>query len=201
LHDDDAVRLAEAFRIQGKGPPLSGRLALLCGAVAVTLATVIRAAIDGVVTGCEFTPYLPFVLLSAVLLRWWQASVVALASVVILGLLFVGPPDALSGSSCFLSSAGIFLGASAAMICGVILVRRLIHSIHTAGADETAGGVVFSLQDGEVWASWYGQGPPVLLGSQTKVSTMMKDFLAQVEVGKRLNGRPESRTMTDALSP
>ena len=185
----DAARLADTFHRLAKSTPLSGRLALLCGLVVLALATVVRAAIDPAVTGCEFTPYLPFVLLSAVLLRWWQAGLVALASAGILGLLFIGPPSLLLGSSCYLSSAGIFLGASAAMIGCVALVRRLFHSIRTAGADETAGGVVFSLEDGEVWASWYGQGPPVLLGSQAKVSTMMKDFLAQVELGNRLNSR------------
>ena len=51
----------------------------------------------------------------------------------------------------------------------------------------SAGGIVFSLEKGEVWASWYGHGAPVHLGSQRKVSEMMEDFLAQVEVGKRLN--------------
>ena len=146
------------------------------------------AAIDGVATGCEFTPYLPFVLVSAVLLRWWQAALIALFSVAILGLLFMGPPSALAASCCFLSSAGVFLAASAAMIGGVHLVRRLFVSLQRPGADETAGGVVFSLSDNQVWASWYGQGAPVLLGSEAKVSTMMQDFLAQVEVGKRLNG-------------
>ena len=173
-----------------QGPPLTGRLALLCGIVALSFATLIRAAIDGVVTGCEFTPYLPFVLLSAVLLRWWKAGLVALASVAILGLLFIGPPYALLGSTCFMSSAATFLGASAAMIGFVMIVRRWFHSIRLAGADESAGGVVFSLEDSRVWASWYGQGQPVLMGSQERVSTMMEDFLAQVEVGKRLNGEP-----------
>jgi hypothetical protein len=49
-------------------------MALLCGIFAVALPTAIRAAIDGVVTGCEFTPYLPFVLFSAILLRWWKVA-------------------------------------------------------------------------------------------------------------------------------
>lgn len=172
-----------------QGPPLSGRLALLCGIVAIASATVIRAAIDGMVTGCEFTPYLPFVLISAVLLRWWQAGLVALASAAVLGLLFIGSPDELLESDCFLSSALIFLAASAAMIGSVIIAWRLLLSAHRAGADESEGGIVFSLEDGEVWACWYGQGPPVLLGSQAKVSSMMEDFLAQIEIGKRLNGR------------
>lgn len=172
--------------------PLTGRLALLCGLAVVSVATAIRAAIDSNVTGCEFTPYLPFVLASAILLRWWQAGLIALASVAIVGGLFMGPPDELLRSQCFLPSSGIFLASSAAMIGFVCLVRRLILSMKAPGADETAGGVVFSLEDGEVWASWYGQGPHVLMGSQSKVTAMMEDFLAQVEVGNWLN-RPRRR--------
>ena len=172
------------------GPLLTGRFALLCGILVLAFATSIRAAIDGIVTGCEFTPYLPFVLLSAVFLRWWQAGLVALLSVALLGLLFIGPPNDLLGSSCFLSSAATFLAASTAMIGSVLLVRSLIVSMHRSGEDEAAGGVVFSLEEGKVWASWYGRGPSVLLGSQNKVSTMMKDFLAQEEVARRMNGRP-----------
>jgi len=169
-------------------PPLEGRLALLAAIAAETSATAIRAAVDGVVTGCEFTPYLPFVMLSAVLLRWWQSALIALVSVPILGMSFIATPDHLLHSQCFLSSAAIFLAASGAMIGFVMLARGLFHALHRPGADESDGGVVFSLEDGEVWASWYGRGRPVLLGSQEKVSSMMHDFLAQVEVGKRLNG-------------
>ena len=159
--------------------------------LALVVATVIRAAIDPVVTGCEFTPYLPFVLLCAILLPWWEASLVALASVPILGLLFLGTPSELAISSCFLSSTAIFLTASAGMICFVAVVRRVLVSIQRSGADESAGGVLFSLDQGEVWASWYGRGPRVLLGSEEKVSGMMEDFLAQGEVARRLNGDRE----------
>jgi hypothetical protein len=182
-------------------PPLTGRLALLCALLAIAFGTIFRAAINDTVTGCEFTPYLPFVLLSAVLLRWWQAALVALCSTAALGLLFMGPPNELVASDCFLSSAGIFLAASAAMIGGVFLVRRLFISFHRAGADEAAGGVVFSLRDEQVWASWYGQGAPVLLGSEAKVSTMMQDFLAQVEVGKRLNGNAGMAAAKESRAP
>ena len=173
--------------------PLSGRLALLCGLAAVLFGTVIRQAINENVTGCEFTPYLPFVLLSAILLRWWQAGIVALVSTATLGLLFMGPPSEFLTSDCFQSSAEIFLGASAAMIVLANFVRRLLRSSHVPGADESAGGIVFSLENGEVWASWYGQEHPVLLGSQPKVTEMMKDFLAQVEIGNWLN-RPRGRS-------
>jgi hypothetical protein len=117
--------------------------------------------------------------------------VVALASVAILGVVFMGRPSDFLASSCFQSSSGIFLASSAAMIATVVLIRRLFLSLQRRGADEAAGGIVFSLEKGQVWASWYGQWPPVLLGSDRKVAAMMQDYLAQVEVGKRLNGEPD----------
>ena len=80
-----------------QAPLAMGPLALLCGLTAVTFPTIIRAAVSGGVTGCEFTPYLPFVLLSAFLLPWWLASAVALASVAVLGGLFVSPSKSSHG--------------------------------------------------------------------------------------------------------
>ena len=74
------------------------------------------------------------------------------------------------------------------MIGIALLIRHAFSSMKSRGADESMG-VVFSLERGEVWASWYGQGPPVLLGSQRKVSEMMQDFLAQEELAKRLTKR------------
>src|SRR4029453_19506730 len=83
-------------------PSLTGRLALLFGIFILVVPTIVRADVDDVVTGCEFTPYLPFVLLAPLLLRWWNAAAVALASVAILGTLFIGPPNHLLASPCFL---------------------------------------------------------------------------------------------------
>jgi hypothetical protein len=170
-----------------EGPPLTGPNALACLAAAIAIPTLIRAAVDGVVTGCEFTPYLPFVFVSAILLRWWKAALVALASVAILGALFAGPHHA---PSCFIPSAGMFLASSATMIALVVMIRGLITAIQSRGPDGPSDGIVFSLENDEVWASWYGEGPPLRLGSQQRVSRMMKDFLKQEEVGERLNRRP-----------
>ena len=171
-------------------PLLSGRLALLCGVGSVALPTFVRAGAHGAVTGCEFTPYLPFVLISAVLLGWWQATMVALGSVAVLGGLFIGSPDAFLEPSCFKSAAGIFLASSAVVVGVVTQARRMLAEI-LGDPDESSGGVIFSLDKGKVWASRHGHGPPVCLGSQGKVSTMMQDFLAQEELGKRLAGRSE----------
>lgn len=169
------------------GPVVDGGLALLCGILAVTLPTALRAAVSGSVVGCEFTPYLPFVLLSAILLGWWQASAVAIASVAILGGLFLGPTNGMFGMPCFLSSAGIFLAGSAVMISVVVALRRTVAAVLSRGLDESKSGVILSLERGEVWASWHGSDPPLRLGSLSQASKTMEDFLAQVELGKQLS--------------
>lgn len=172
-----------------RAPVLTGRLALVCGTAAVALPTVVRLAVNGTVTGCEFTPYLPFVLLSAILLRWWQAGAVALAAAAIMGGLFVGPLDALHGQSCFISAAGMFLGGSAIIVAVAAMVRRVIADFQRRS--DADGGIVFSLEKGQVWASWYGSGPPMRLGPEEQVGAMMEDFLAQVELGKRLTEKAD----------
>jgi hypothetical protein len=161
-------------------------LALLCGVLAVAVPTLIRVAVNGAISGCEYTPYLPFVLLSAILLGWWQAGLVALASAALFSGIFAIPPSDFFEDTCVMSSAGIFFAASAMIIGIVILVRRGI-AVILSHPDEAAGGVIFSMEDGQVWASWYGQGPPVCLGSQKRVGRMMEDFLAQEELVSRLN--------------
>jgi hypothetical protein len=165
-------------------------MSLLLGILAVELPTIIRVSAHGIVTGCELTPYLPFVLLSAILLGWWQAGAVALASAAVFIGLFVGSPYAFLAQPCAVSAVGIFLAASA-MIMGIVyVVRRVISGIF-GHPDGSSGGVVFSLEEGQVWASWYGQGPPVCLGSQNRVGKMMEDFLTQEQLAKRPSGHCE----------
>src|SRR3954451_7857007 len=142
----------DAFNRWLRAPLLTGRTAFFCAMLALLLPTVVRAAVNGVVTGCEFAPYLPFVLLCAALLPWWQAAAVALGSVVILGGILEGPPGHMIGLPCFVSSAAILLVASAAMIAAAVLMRRAIAMLQKP--DDSAGGIVFSLDKGEVWASW-----------------------------------------------
>jgi hypothetical protein len=168
-----------------RDPLLTGRTAVLCGALALAVPTLVRAAVNGVMAGCEFTPYLPFVFLSAVMLRWRQAGAIALASVAILGGLLEGPPRHVLAMRCFLPSAGIFLAASAGLIAIAVLARKIIASL--LKPDDASGGIIFSLEKGEVWASWYGHGQPVRLGSRHTVANMMEDFLKQEQLAKRLD--------------
>jgi len=48
--------------------------------------------------------------------------------------------------------------------------------------------LLFSLEDGFVFASWPGASGSVRLGTYEDVREMMRDFLAQSEVGDRLSG-------------
>jgi hypothetical protein len=47
-------------------------------------------------------------------------------------------------------------------------------------------GIVFSLEDGRVWASWESTGARVCLGLSDEASDMMADFLAQSDAARRL---------------
>ena len=168
--------------------PLTDWFAVLCSLIAVGTPTLVRWALNGVVTGCEFTPYVPFILVSAVLLRWWQAGLVALASVAIMGGLFEG--SLLHPLPCFIPAAGTFVATSAVMIGIATLISRLTAAFGSRG-DRPAGGIVFSLDKGHVvWANWYGLSDPVRLGTRREVSSMMEDFLAQDELAKRLSPDP-----------
>ena len=163
-------------------PNVTGWVALIFGLVAVWVPSVIRLAVNGVVTGCEFTPYLPFVLICAIMLPWWAGALVAFASVAVLGGLFGGSPA--FQMSCFEPAAAIFLASSALMIGVAILVREAIGGLQRRG-DDSSNGIIFSVEKGDVWASWHGLGAPVRLGSQRKVALMMEDFLANEESGHR----------------
>jgi len=169
---------------------LTGAQALLCAVVTLGLALAVRAAVDGVVQGCEFTPYLTAVLVCAILLRWWQAALVALAAPILHGSAFMGIPWHFLDSACFQSTGGMFLLSSAVIIGIAVMVRQMLELQRNSGANGS-GGIVFSLEKGEVWASWYGTGLPVRLGERNRVETMMADFLAQSELGKRLESNGE----------
>lgn len=165
--------------------PIAGKPAVTLAVVAVALPTLYRVSLSGMVMGIGYCPYLPFVLFSALLLGWRHAAAVALVSVVVADVLFVGPRFQLfEGPTAMLGDLG-FLFASA-------LIIALVQAIRTAFDDlvgpTATDGVFFSLENGQAWASWPTAGFHLRLGPQDDVAEMMKDFVAQVELGKRLNG-------------
>jgi hypothetical protein len=166
---------------------VTGGLALLWAIDAVAVPTALRAAVDDVVTGVGVTPYFPFVILSAILLGWRLATLVAVVSAAVGDTLFIGSPSRFLEGPSDLFAVGAFLIASAMIIIFAQAVRSLVADIQRrSGSRGLAGAVIFSLEKGNAWASWYGRAVPVRLGPQEEVEAGMKDFLAQVELGKRL---------------
>ena len=164
-------------------PQATGLAAALCAAAAILLPTLIRLAVDDVVSECAFLPYLPFILLGAILMDWRNAVVVVAVSGVIADLLFTGPryqflegPDDIFGFIAFLISSVLILG----------LVQMVRNVLRDRRREELGGAVIFSLEGGEAWARSSGTSSSVRLGPQDEVAVMMADFLAQLELGKRL---------------
>lgn len=154
--------------------------------LAVLVPTLVRASVNGFVEGCHGIPYVPSVLLAAIFLGWRPAVAVALGSALVSDWLFMGHGHMLE-SGCDFFGMGVFLFASAMIIGSVELPRQMQNDTpKPVEPDIPSGGIVFSLESGEAWASWYGQGSPVRLGPQAEVAEMMEDFLAQLEVGERL---------------
>jgi hypothetical protein len=58
--------------------------------------------------------------------------------------------------------------------------------LEASWTSETHGNVIFSLVDGNVWASWPDSSAAIKLGSYYQVSTCMRDFLAQSALGDQL---------------
>ena len=173
-----------------EAPLVTGIQALPLAMLAVAVPTFIRSALDGTVVGVAVTPYVPFVLLAALFLGWGTATAIAIFDAAIADALFIGPPNQFLEGPSDLAAVGFFL-ASAAMIIGFVqAARHVLASRPPAGQSMNASsGIVFSLEQGQAWASWYGSGPAVRLGPQEEVTEMMQDFIAQVELGKRLAGR------------
>ena len=176
--------------------PIAGKPAFTLAVAAVALPTLYRVSLTGMVMGIGYCPYLPFVLLSALVLGWRHAAAVALVSVVVVDTLFVGPSfRLLEGPTDMLGDFG-FLVVSA-------LIIALVQAIRTAFEDligpTAADGVFFSLENGQAWASWPTAGFHLRLGPQDDVAEMMKDFVAQVELGKRLNRQAQSGTLQNVL--
>ena len=134
------------------------------------------------------TVFCPFVLATSILCGWRYASVVAVCSAIACNTVLMGAPYRFHFQRAEIEGLGTFLAYSAFMIGIVRLFRATAaRSLRQADAKENAKGVVFSLDGGEAWASWYGVDAPVRLGPRDQVVRMMEDFIAQVELGKRLD--------------
>jgi hypothetical protein len=181
-------------------PPIEGRWAFLWLLAGLPVATLIRATLGCPDPGAECcTPFFLFVLLSAVLLGrnaailatigsmgasilLWKLHIIGNAQVV--PAMNMGSPGELVGFALFLAYCALIIGAVE------LIRRRLARFARLPGSTERSSGIIFSLEGGHAWASWPGSPMPVRIGPQHEVAHMMRDFLAQLEVGRRLEGRP-----------
>lgn len=171
-------------------PPARGGTAFLCGLVAIAVPTLIRASVDGIVSGSAFLSYLPFVLLAAILLDWRHAAAVVVVDAVVADLLFVGRRyEFLEGADDIFGLIAFLV--SSALVVGLVHIVRSLMRDRQDRPEELAGEVIFSLEGGEAWVRSTGSSSSVRLGPQEEVAGMMQDFLAQLELGKRLSGRPD----------
>jgi hypothetical protein len=167
-------------------PPLRGAPAWAVTAAAIAIPSLLRIAIPPHLMDQGCTTYFPFVLMASILCGWRYASLAAIGSVISCHTIMAGTPFELNFSDSQIEGYGIFLAASALMIAVVRLFRAAAgRSLRQAGAKGNERGVVFSLDGGEAWASWYGVDAPVRLGPRDQVVNMMEDFIKQVELGKK----------------
>ena len=103
-------------------PPPRAADAIVFIGLAIVVPTLLRVAIDGLVTGTTFVAYYPFVLISAMFMGWRHASVVALGSAIVANFLFMAPrytvfagPDDISGAVSFLCAAMVIILLAEAM--------------------------------------------------------------------------------------
>lgn len=168
-------------------PSIKGAKALIFGIAMMAIPTAIRGAVDEIVTGCEFTVFLPFVFVSAFFMEWHYAAAVALACVGLADYLFMATPHSFIAGPCDTYVVGVYLVASAMMIGAVAIVRKMVAASFSPGdVEEKAGSVVFSLEEDQAWAGWHGRRSTVRLGQKDDVAEMMEDFLAQLELAERL---------------
>ena len=166
---------------------VTGGRAIFWAVVAVAIPTFLRLSVEGIVTGCATVTYVPFVLLSALFLGWRYAVPVALFSAYFADSLFMGHDHLLFEGPCDIYGMTAFLIGSGLIIAAVEFIRRELQNMPgPAGNRGMTAGIVFSLENGQAFASWYGNPSAIRLGSQEEVAEMMEDFLAQLELAKRL---------------
>jgi hypothetical protein len=157
----------------------------------VLVPTLVSISARGIAPDVSPMPYIPFVLLAALFLGWRYAACVVLASAFISDFWFLGPPDQILEGATDVFALACFTIASVMIVALVEGMRRSAAPDLERGESmpPRSGAIVFSLEGGEAWASWYGSEKPVRLGPEDEVEAMMKDFLAQLQLGRRLTAQ------------
>jgi hypothetical protein len=136
--------------------------------LAVLVPTLVRASVNGVVTGCEMIPYVPSVLLAAIFLGARHAVAVAVACALVADWAFMGQ-DQNFLEACDLFGMGIFLVASALIIASVELPRHVPKKAVCAAPDRirpTSSSVLKGARPGQAGTE---RNTPYVLGRKAKL--------------------------------
>jgi len=178
-------------------PPLRGAPAWAVTVASIVIPTFIRLNMLPDVDDQTCTIFFPFVLATSILCGWRYASVVIISTAIACNTILMGAPYRFHFTRAEFEGIGTYVAYSVFMIAVIRLFRgAAARSLRQAGAKSNGKGVVFSLDRGEAWASWYGVDAPVRLGPRDQVVHMMEDFIKQVELGKKFE-----RTNEDRLTP
>ena len=110
-------------------PSIKGGPAALGVILSAGVPSLIRTAVDGFVSGCELTIYLPFVLLAVIFMGWKHAVATVMLSALLAETVVLGSHHSVL-SACSIYSLSVFLSASAVMIA---LVHALDAFLATRG--------------------------------------------------------------------
>jgi len=175
-------------------PPLKGFAAGLFSFFALVIPTTIRLSLHLRIDDEPHTLFSIFVLATVILCGWRYAVAVAIGTAIVCNTVMMGPPYGFHFTPAEMLGLGTCLGYSLFVIAVVQLFRETAsRSLRQAGAKESASGIIFSVDEGQAWASWYGVDAPVRLGPKEEVAAMMEDFLAQVELSDRLKQHTPGR--------
>lgn len=97
--------------------PVKGPWALALALAVVAVPTLIRSSVAGSVFGSVFLPYVPFVVLSAYLLKPWHAFALAIASASVADFYFMPPHFQFAAAPSDIFGIGAFLACSGMVIC------------------------------------------------------------------------------------
>ena len=191
------MTLMDGFSKLLLAPPASGRRAVLYSFLLLAIPTGLRLILDAILgSSLSFLIYMPFVIVGAILLRWTYAAAVVLGAWTTANILFVHPRYEFGFDRVEEISFIILLVSAILLIALVEAVRTIVeNSLRPARPDTRfSTPVVFSIERGQAWASWYGSHSWVRLGPADEVADCMEDFLAQRALAKRLAGKGHLET-------
>ena len=117
-------------------------------------ATFIRCLVDSAISGVALSPYLPFVVMAALLIGWRPAVATALASAAVADMLFIDPRYVPMAGPTDLFAIAVFLVCAALIIVIVPSARVIVENCPgPLPREHKATGIIFSLEKGQAWAA------------------------------------------------